>query len=180
MFPARLKWMMTFQCRDGGWAAFDKVARRTSWKRSRSPTTTPCSTPNGRHHRRAFWNCSATKLEHKPSQIRDALVYLREQPGRGWFLVWPLGVNYIYGTWQVLRGLRAITLTCNNRAAQGARLAGKRPAQGRRLGERCNTYDDPVFKGRGPSTASQTAWAVMGLCAFGDPDNSRSNVASSI
>ena len=38
-------------------------------------------------------------------------------------------------------------------------------------GERCNTYDDPVFKGRGPSTASQTAWAVMGLCAFDDPDN---------
>src|SRR5206468_1677174 len=37
-------------------------------------------------------------------------------------------------------------------------------------GERCNTYDDPVFKGRGPSTASQTAWAVMGSCAFGDPE----------
>jgi squalene-hopene/tetraprenyl-beta-curcumene cyclase len=37
-------------------------------------------------------------------------------------------------------------------------------------GERCNTYDDPVFKGQGPSTASQTAWAVMGLCAFDDPD----------
>ena len=30
-------------------------------------------------------------------------------------------------------------------------------------------YDDPVFKGQGPSTASQTAWAVMGLCAFDDP-----------
>jgi squalene-hopene/tetraprenyl-beta-curcumene cyclase len=36
-------------------------------------------------------------------------------------------------------------------------------------GERCNTYDDPVFKGRGLSTASQTAWAVMGLSAFDDP-----------
>jgi squalene-hopene/tetraprenyl-beta-curcumene cyclase len=37
-------------------------------------------------------------------------------------------------------------------------------------GERCNTYDDPVFKGQGPSTASQTAWALMGLCAFDDLD----------
>ena len=37
-------------------------------------------------------------------------------------------------------------------------------------GERCNTYDDPVFKGQGPTTATQTAWAVMGLCAFDDPD----------
>src|SRR5438477_657813 len=36
-------------------------------------------------------------------------------------------------------------------------------------GERCNTYDDPVFKGQGPGTASQSAWAVMGLCAFDDP-----------
>jgi squalene-hopene/tetraprenyl-beta-curcumene cyclase len=38
-------------------------------------------------------------------------------------------------------------------------------------GERCNTYDDPIFKGKGPSTPSQTAWAVMGLCAMGDPDD---------
>jgi squalene-hopene/tetraprenyl-beta-curcumene cyclase len=37
-------------------------------------------------------------------------------------------------------------------------------------GERCDTYDDPVFKGQGPSTASQTAWAVMALCAFNDPN----------
>src|SRR5947207_13003370 len=36
-------------------------------------------------------------------------------------------------------------------------------------GERCNTYDDPVFKGQGPSTPSQTAWAGMGLCTFDDP-----------
>jgi squalene-hopene/tetraprenyl-beta-curcumene cyclase len=36
-------------------------------------------------------------------------------------------------------------------------------------GERCNTYDDPVFKGTGPTTASQTAWAIMGLAAFDDP-----------
>jgi squalene-hopene/tetraprenyl-beta-curcumene cyclase len=36
-------------------------------------------------------------------------------------------------------------------------------------GERCDTYHDPVFKGQGPSTASQTAWAVMGLCAFDEP-----------
>jgi len=36
-------------------------------------------------------------------------------------------------------------------------------------GERCDTYEDPVHKGAGPSTASQTAWAVMGLCTFGDP-----------
>ena len=36
-------------------------------------------------------------------------------------------------------------------------------------GERCNTYDDPVFKGQGPSTASQTAWALIALHAAGHP-----------
>jgi squalene-hopene/tetraprenyl-beta-curcumene cyclase len=38
-------------------------------------------------------------------------------------------------------------------------------------GERCNTYDDPVFKGQGPSTASQTAWALLGLMAAGRTDH---------
>ena len=38
-------------------------------------------------------------------------------------------------------------------------------------GERCNTYDDPIYKAQGPSTASQTAWAVMGLQSFGEPDD---------
>jgi len=33
-------------------------------------------------------------------------------------------------------------------------------------------YEDPVFKGAGPTTASQTAWAVMGLCTFGDAHRS--------
>ena len=47
-------------------------------------------------------------------------------------------------------------------------------------GERGNTYDDPVFKGQGPSTASQTAWAVMGLCAFDDPNRPASGTALNI
>ena len=38
-------------------------------------------------------------------------------------------------------------------------------------GERCNTYDDPIYKAQGPSTASQTAWAVMGLQSFGEPND---------
>ena len=44
-------------------------------------------------------------------------------------------------------------------------LGWKRAARAE-AGERCNTYDDLVFKGQGPSTASQTAWAVMALCTF--------------
>ena len=80
-------------------------------------------------------------------------------------------MNYIYGTWQVLRGLRALNLDMNQPWLLKARdwLESVQHEDGG-WGERCNTYDDPVFKGQGPSTASQTAWAVMGLCAFDDPD----------
>jgi squalene-hopene/tetraprenyl-beta-curcumene cyclase len=79
-------------------------------------------------------------------------------------------VNYIYGTWQVLRGLRAIKLDMDQPWIRhaGAWLESVQHADGG-WGERCNTYEDPVFKGQGPSTASQTAWAVMALCTFGDP-----------
>jgi len=105
------------------------------------------------------------------SQIADALEYIRKQqePDGSWYGRW--GVNYIYGTWQVLRGLRALKIDMNQPWLLKARdwLESVQHADGG-WGERCNTYDDPVFKGQGPSTASQTAWAVMGLCAFDDPD----------
>ena len=81
-------------------------------------------------------------------------------------------MNYIYGTWQVLRGMKALRLDMNEDWLKrgGAWLESVQHDDGG-WGERCNTYDDPVFKGQGPSTASQTAWAVMGLCAFGNPEN---------
>jgi squalene-hopene/tetraprenyl-beta-curcumene cyclase len=36
-------------------------------------------------------------------------------------------------------------------------------------GESCASYDDPSLKGRGESTASQTAWGVMALLAAAGP-----------
>ena len=68
-------------------------------------------------------------------------------------------MNYIYGTWQVLRGMRALNLNMQEVWLQRGRawLESVQHEDGG-WGERCNTYDDPVFKGQGPSTASQTAW----------------------
>jgi squalene-hopene/tetraprenyl-beta-curcumene cyclase len=86
-----------------------------------------------------------------------------------WYGRW--GVNYIYGTWQTLRGLRALGIDMGQPWILKARewLESIQHEDGG-WGERCDTYDDPVFKGQGLSTASQTAWAVMGLCAFDDLD----------
>src|SRR5204862_5103672 len=60
--------------------------------------------------------------------------------------------------------------------ARGRLGSVKRPDGG--WGERFNTDDDPVYKGQGASTASQTAWALMGLCAFDDPN--RESIARGI
>jgi squalene-hopene/tetraprenyl-beta-curcumene cyclase len=87
-----------------------------------------------------------------------------------WYGRW--GVNYIYGTWQVLRGLRSIGENMRQEWILRARdwLESCQNEDGG-WGETCATYDDPSLKGRGESTASQTAWAVMGLCACGEMDS---------
>ena len=103
-------------------------------------------------------------------QVIKALQFIRDhqEPDGSWYGRW--GVNYVYGTWQVLRGMRAMNWNMNEDWLQRGRvwLESVQHDDGG-WGERCNTYDDPVFKGKGPSTASQTAWAVMGLLAFDDP-----------
>ena len=170
-FERGLKWTMTFQCKDGGWAAFDKDCTKSILEK----------VPFADHNAMLDPECAditARILEllgyegWDPAhpQIQRALDYLRSQQERdgSWYGRW--GINYIYGTWQVLRGLRALRLDMNQPWLLRARewLESVQHEDGG-WGERCNTYDDPVFKGQGASTASQTAWALMGLLAFGDP-----------
>ena len=167
-----LNWMMTFQCRDGGWAAFDKdctkgILEKVPFADHNAMLDPECADITARI-------LELLGLEGYPvthPQVIKALQYIREQQEAdgSWYGRW--GVNYIYGTWQVLRGLRALNFNMNQRWLLRARdwLESVQHTDGG-WGERCNTYDDPVFKGQGPSTASQTAWAVMGLCAFDDPN----------
>ena len=179
-FRRGLDWMLTFQCKDGGWASFDKDCTKSILEK----------VPFADHNAMLDPECAditARILEllgyenfslDNP-QVRKALDFIREhqEEDGSWYGRW--GVNYIYGTWQVLRGLRALGLDMRQPWLLKARhwLESIQHEDGG-WGERCNTYDDPVFKGQGPSTASQTAWAVMGLCAFDDP--SRPSVRNGI
>ena len=171
-FQRGLNWMLTFQCRDGGWASFDKdctkgVLEKVPFADHNAMLDPECADITARILE--LLGYEGWSVEHP--QVEKALRFIREhqEEDGSWYGRW--GVNYIYGTWQVLRGLRALKLDMKEPWLLKARdwLESVQHEDGG-WGERCNTYDDPVFKGQGPSTASQTAWAVMGLCTFDDPD----------
>lgn len=97
--------------------------------------------------------------------LRDA-----QESFGGWYGRW--GVNYIYGTWSALSGLALGGEDLQApyiRRAVGWLESVQNPDGG--WGETCYTYDDPALAGRGASTASQTAWALLGLMAAGEVDN---------
>jgi squalene-hopene/tetraprenyl-beta-curcumene cyclase len=94
-------------------------------------------------------------------------IFSEQEPDGSWFGRW--GVNYIYGTFLVLRGLEAIGVDHTEpqiqQAAEWIRMV-QNPDGG--WGETCGSYDDPDTRGVGVSTPSQTAWALLGLLAAGD------------
>jgi squalene-hopene/tetraprenyl-beta-curcumene cyclase len=170
-FQRGLNWMMTFQCKDGGWASFDRdctknILEKVPFADHNAMLDPECADITARILE--LLGYEGWKTDHP--QVKEALDFIRshQEPDGSWYGRW--GVNYIYGTWQVLRGMRALNLDMNQPWLLKGRdwLESVQHEDGG-WGERCNTYDDPVFKGQGPSTASQTAWAIMGLCAFDDP-----------
>ena len=171
-FQRGLNWMMTFQCKDGGWAAFDKdctksILEKVPFADHNAMLDPECADITAR----ILELLGYENVDLKNPQVQKGLQYVRDQQEQdgSWYGRW--GVNYVYGTWQVLRGMRALNLNMNQPwLLRGRSWLESVQHEDGGWGERCNTYDDPVFKGQGPSTASQTAWAVMGLLAFDDPN----------
>jgi len=113
-FQRGLKWMMTFQCKDGGWASFDKnctknILEKVPFADHNAMLDPECADITAR----ILELLGYEKWDTGNSQIVDALEYIRSQqePDGSWYGRW--GVNYIYGTWQVLRGMRALNLDMN-------------------------------------------------------------------
>ena len=100
---------------------------------------------------------------------RRAITWLkRDQKADGsWWGRW--GVSYIYGTFSALSGLRAIGVDMSEpwigRAVAWLKSV-QNPDGG--WGETCLADKDPALKGKGTSTPSQTAWALIGLLAGED------------
>ena len=170
-----LDWMIGMQSRDGGWGAFD--ADNTAKLVTKLPfcdfgeVTDPPSADVTAHTLEAL---AAAGLGSAPAARRGVAWLLRAQePDGSWFGRW--GANYVYGTGAVVPALIAAGVRpgkpCIRRAV--AWLTEHQNADGG-WGESLASYDDPAQAGRGESTASQTAWAMLALLAAGGDDALRS------
>ena len=164
-----VRWLLDMQSKDGGWAAFDVD---NNWE--------PLSdVPFADHNAMLDPTCPditgrvlEALCEHgvprKHPAIERAVEYLlRTQEADGsWYGRW--GVDYVYGTFLALRGLRAAGVSDREAAIlrAGEWLRSIQNADGG-WGESCASYDNNTFT-PAPSTPSQTAWAVLGLLASGD------------
>ena len=165
-----LNWIATMQCKPGGWAAFD-LNNDQEWlnavpygdlKAMIDPNTADVTA-------RVLEMLGACNLSIQPNNLEKSLDYLlKEQETEGcWFGRW--GVNYIYGTSGVLSALALINpLKYARDINQGAAWLVKVQNSDGGWGETCFSYNDPNLKGKGDSTASQTAWALIGLIAAGE------------
>jgi squalene-hopene/tetraprenyl-beta-curcumene cyclase len=166
-----VNWLFGMQCKGGGWGAFDKDNDKTYLTRipfcDFGEALDPPSVDVTAHVVEAFGKLGF-RADHP--NVKRAMDYIKtEQEADGsWFGRW--GVNYIYGTGAVLPALEAIgedmSLPYIARACDW--LLAKHQADGG-WGESCASYMDPEMAGRGPTTASQTAWALMGLVAANRP-----------
>ncbi|MDR2116508.1 MAG: hypothetical protein LBP87_09005, partial [Planctomycetaceae bacterium] len=165
-----LRWLLAMQNKDGGWAAFDRGNNKEIL----------CKVPFADHN--AMIDPSTPDLTGRVmeslgrlgfrvgqnAEVDRVVSYMRkqQQADGSWFGRW--GVNYIYGTWQALTGLTAVGIKPEDSAVvAGANWLLTHQHSGGGWGESPDSYQDPSLRGHGTPTASQTAWAIMGLIAAG-------------
>jgi len=163
------QWIIAMQNSDGGWGAFDKD----------NTAEFLCAVPFADHN--AMIDPSSPDLAGRVLEalakvgrkqgdptVDRAIRYVRatQEPDGSWYGRW--GVNYIYGTWQVLVGLVAAGIPQEDPAiVAGANWLLAHQQSNGGWGETPETYADPTLRGQGPVTPSQTAWALLGLIAAG-------------
>lgn len=158
-------WVLAMQSSNGGWASFDQDNDKTLLTQipfcDFGEALDPPSVDVTAHVLEAF---GLLKMERDHPAVVRALEYVRseQEPEGSWFGRW--GVNHIYGTGAVLPALKAIGEDMEAPYVRNAAdwIVAHQNTDGG-WGESCGSYMDDSLRGRGDSTASQTAWALMAL-----------------
>jgi squalene-hopene/tetraprenyl-beta-curcumene cyclase len=165
-----LEWLAAMQNRDGGWGAFDRDNDCAVLTQVPFADHNAMIDPSSADVTARVIECFAYfgRGADDP-QIARGLAYLRrEQTSDGsWYGRW--GVNYIYGTSGVMRAADALKIGSSAWCRRGAAWLRSVQNHDGGFGETCASYADPAMKGRGPSTPSQSAWAIIGLLSAGEP-----------
>jgi squalene-hopene/tetraprenyl-beta-curcumene cyclase len=175
-----LTWIFAMQSANGGWAAFDKD------NTSRIPALIPFADfgemldpPSADVTAHVIEMLGVLGVERSHPAIERALAYLydEQEPEGSWFGRW--GVNHLYGTGAVLPALAAIGEPMDSLAVRRAvHWLIEHQNQDGGFGEGCESYVMRSARGRGPSTPSQTAWALLGLVAANRADSSAAQRAA--
>jgi squalene-hopene/tetraprenyl-beta-curcumene cyclase len=164
-----LRWVEGMQSSDGGWAAFDTdntlaLVRDLPFLDFGEVIDEPSADVTAH----TLEMLGVLGLGDAPAAQRGARWLLEHQEADGsWFGRW--GINHVYGTGAAVPGLIAAGVPSSHTAIRRAVswLESHQNEDGG-WGEDPRSYDDPKWIGRGPSTASQTAWALLALHAAGE------------
>ncbi len=165
-----IAWCLGMQSENGGWGAFDKdntkhLLNKIPFADLEALIDPPTSDLTGRMLE-LMGNFDYPRTH--PAAVRALEFLKREQEPEGpWWGRW--GVNYLYGTWSVLCGLEAIGEDMSQPYIRKAVnwIKSRQNGDGG-WGEVCESYFDRSLMGCGPSTASQTGWALLSLMAAGE------------
>jgi squalene-hopene/tetraprenyl-beta-curcumene cyclase len=169
-----LTWIEGMQSRDGGWAAFDVDNVQTLCRElpfcDFGELIDPPSADVTAHVLEAL-----AGREHAKNSVELGVAWLlraQEEDG-SWFGRW--GANYIYGTGAAVPGLVAAGIPTHHPAIRRAVAFLERcQNDDGGWGEDLRSYREPSYRGRGPSTASQTGWALLALLAAEERSESTS------
>jgi len=165
-----LTWLVSMQNRDGGWGAFDHENNLdflnnipfADHNAMLDPSTADVTARALECLGHMGWSVTHSVV----ARAHDYLKREQEQDG-SWFGRW--GVNYVYGTSGVLRALEAVGFGSSEPCERAADWLVRVQNPDGGFGETILSYYDPTLKAKGKSTASQTAWGLIGLLAVLGP-----------